>query len=71
MWLNGQKAADDPAAEQVLVSPVLQRGESFTFRVRARWQADGQTYEYAKDVTLGPGERSRLTVYSGTAVNEK
>lgn len=71
VWLNGEKVAGDAAAERTLTSPVLRPGEQFTFRVRARWAVNGQSYEATRDVTLGPGARSRLLIVSGTAVTEK
>jgi uncharacterized protein (TIGR03000 family) len=71
VWVNGQKVEGDPATTWALESPVLGPGESYTYRVRARWQANGQTYEYTKEVTLKTGQRSNLTVYSGTAVSDK
>jgi hypothetical protein len=50
---------------------VLRPGEQFTYHIRARWEKDGKTFEYKRDVALGPGDRSRVTVINGTAVSEK
>jgi uncharacterized protein (TIGR03000 family) len=71
VWLNGEKVEGDPATERVLTSPVLKPGDKFTFRVRARWKVDGQAYEFNREVPVGPGDRSRVAVFSGTAVDGK
>lgn len=66
VWLDGKEVAGDPAAERVVTSPVLRPGQSYTFKVRAEWDADGKTYEYTREATLGSGDRSRVLVLSGT-----
>jgi uncharacterized protein (TIGR03000 family) len=69
VWLNGKKT-DGKGEEQVLTSPVLRPGQTFTFEVKARWQVGGKTYEANRTVTLAPGDKSRLFVVSGTEVKE-
>ncbi|MBY0513903.1 MAG: hypothetical protein K2P78_08330 [Gemmataceae bacterium] len=71
VWLNGEKVEGEAAAERVLTSPQLRPAERFTFRVRARWRADGQTYEFTRELALGPNERSRVGVFAGTPVDGK
>lgn len=68
VWLDGKEVAGAAATTRTLTSPVVRPGEQYTFHVKARWRTNGRTYEYARDVPLGPGERSRLLVVSGTAV---
>lgn len=68
VWLDGKEVAGDAATVRALTSPVLRPGEQYTFHVRARWESNGTTYETTRDVPLGPGDRSRLLVVSGTAV---
>jgi len=68
VWLDGKEVTGDAAAVRTVSSPAIRPGEAYTFHVRARWQADGRTYETTRDVPVGPGGRSRLIVVSGTAV---
>lgn len=68
VWLNGKPAKGEASEERVLTSPVLKPGETFTFSVRATWEQGGKTYESTHTVTLGPGDRCRLLVVSGTEV---
>ena len=68
VWLDGRELEGGPAREWVLSSPVLRPDEQYTLNVVARWEADGKTYESTNKVTVGPGDRSRLAVISGTAV---
>jgi uncharacterized protein (TIGR03000 family) len=56
---------------RTLSSPVLRTGLTHTFAVIARWTQDGQKYEWERSVTLGPGERSRITVARGFLVSDK
>jgi uncharacterized protein (TIGR03000 family) len=71
VWLDGQPVAGEAGKERVLTSPVLKPGEKYTFKVRAEWDANGKTYEYTREVSAGPGDRSKLTVLSGTPVSGK
>ncbi|MFM8272588.1 MAG: hypothetical protein ACKODX_09670 [Gemmata sp.] len=68
VWLNGQAVKGRAADERTLTSPVLKQGQRFTFEVKARWTRGGKTYESEQAVTLGPADRSRLFVVSGTEV---
>lgn len=68
VWLDGTEVAGEPATVRTLTSPVVGPGERYTFHVRARWTANGTTYETTRDVAVGPGDRTRLLVVSGTAV---
>ena len=68
VWLNGQPVKGRAADERTLTSPVLKQGQRFTFEVKARWTRGGKTYESEQAVTLGPADRSRLFVVSGTEV---
>jgi uncharacterized protein (TIGR03000 family) len=69
VWLDGKEVPGDPATLRTLTSPVLKPGEEYTFHVKARWAAGGKTYEYTRDVPLGPGKHSKVLVVSGTAVS--
>jgi uncharacterized protein (TIGR03000 family) len=66
--LDGVAQPGGPRREWVFDSPVLRPGQTYTFRVAARWQLDGTTYERDREVSAGPGDRRRLTVLSGTPV---
>lgn len=65
VWLDGVKQSADT---RTLSSAPLRIGESFTFRVRARWTESGTTYEAEAKSTVRAGERGKLTVYAGTPV---
>ncbi len=66
--MNGEKQAGGPLAEWVIRTPVMRPGESRTVRVRAEWTAKGESVEYTGEVTLGPGDRTRRSILSGTPV---
>jgi uncharacterized protein (TIGR03000 family) len=68
VWLNGQPVAGKASKERVLTSPVLKPGQQYTFKIRARWDAGGKTYEYSRELTLENGDRSKLLVVSGSSV---
>ena len=38
--------------------------------MKARWKANGKTYEYDRTVTVAAGNRSRSLVLSGTEIKE-
>ena len=67
--LNGA-AAKGEGATRTLTSPPLKAGESHTFDVKAKWTADGKRYEWERTVTLGSGERSKVTVARGFPVKD-
>jgi len=69
VWLDGKPVEGETGKERVLTSPVLRPGQQYTFKVKARWDANGKTYEYTRDVALNPGDRSKVLVVSGTAVS--
>jgi uncharacterized protein (TIGR03000 family) len=68
-WLNGKKM-DKSGESATLTSPVLARGQTYTFDVKARWTRGGKTYEAKRSVTVGPGDNSRLMILSGDEVGE-
>ena len=70
VWLDGREVPGKPDAVRMLTSPILKPGEQFTFLIRARWEVNGKRYEYSRETALGPGDRSKLLVLSGTAFDE-
>jgi uncharacterized protein (TIGR03000 family) len=68
VWLDGKSVAGAASKERVLTSPVLKPGQRHTFKIRAEWDAGGKTYEYAREVTVEDGGRSKLLVLSGSLV---
>ena len=68
VWLNGDLVEGEPEAVRVLTSPAIRASEKYAFQIRARWERDGQTFEYTREASLGSGDRSKLLVVSGTAV---
>ena len=68
--VNGEAVAGTAPA-RTLTSPPLRGGMAQTFAVKARWTKDGQKYEWERTVTLGPGERSRISVARGFLVSDK
>jgi uncharacterized protein (TIGR03000 family) len=67
--LNGA-AAEGEGTARTFRSPPLKPGETYTFDVKAKWTVDGKRYEWDRTVTLGAGERSRLTVARGFPVKD-
>ena len=70
VWVNGDKANVAPTTEWTLTSPVLKAGEDYTFNVKARWKANGRSYEYDRAITVASGNRTRTIVVTGTEVKE-
>jgi hypothetical protein len=68
--LTIQLPSGDNPKEYALTSPVLKPGERYTFAVNVRWMSGGKTYEAKRNVTVGPGDRSRLLIVSGDEVKE-
>jgi uncharacterized protein (TIGR03000 family) len=69
VWVNGKKTDAKPGTTFTLSSPELNQGQQYTFDVKARWEADGKTYEYSRAVTVDSGKRNAVQVLSGTPVN--
>jgi uncharacterized protein (TIGR03000 family) len=67
--LNGQ-AVKGSGATRTLTSPPLSVGGSYTFDVKANWTADGKQYEWGRTVTVGSGDRSKVTVARGFPVKD-
>ncbi len=65
VWLDGLQQSSDVRS---VASPALRIGESYTFRIRARWIEAGTTYETEQTSTVKAGERGKLAVYAGKAV---
>jgi hypothetical protein len=70
VWLDGKWVPLEAAGEYILFSPALKSGEQYTFTVKLRWSQDGKTYEANRSITLGWGDRSRLSIVSGDEVKE-
>jgi uncharacterized protein (TIGR03000 family) len=70
VWVNGLKATGEPQREWTLTSPTLKAGGEYTFAVKARWQADGNTREYTRSHTVAGGQRSRAFVLAGTPLKQ-
>jgi hypothetical protein len=70
VWANGKKGASKPTTEWTLTSPILKRGEEYTFDVKARWEVDGKVFEYTRTIAIEGGKRSRILVVSGIPVKE-
>ncbi len=70
VWLNGVEVPGDADTTWTFTSRDLRPGETATFRVRGRWSAGGKTFEAERDIPLGPGAQSRLTVILGRELRE-
>jgi uncharacterized protein (TIGR03000 family) len=65
--VNGQPVSSSGPV-QTLTSPALELGRTYTFNVKAHWSADGQEYEWNRNVTVAAGERSQVNVAHGFPV---
>lgn len=68
VWVDGKKGEGDPHTEWTLTSPSIPVGTEYPFNVKARWKANGKTYEYDRTVSVVAGDRSRSLVLSGTEI---
>lgn len=65
LWVNGVKQQGRQGVWDVSVSAA---GGPVTVALKAEWTAGGTKYEWARGVTVSPGEYGQLMVVSGTAV---
>ena len=70
VWVNGKKGEGEPQETWTLTSPSILLGTDYPFEVKARWKANGKTYQYEKSVEVAAGKRSRSLVLSGTEIRE-
>jgi hypothetical protein len=69
VWVNGEKQPGT-GTEFDLAVTTARPGESVLFAIAARWQANGQTFEYEKSLSLTAGEKKSLAVFRGTPVSK-
>jgi uncharacterized protein (TIGR03000 family) len=70
VWVNGVKGEGKPDAEWTLTSPALRTGTEYAFEVKARWKANGKTFQYERTTSVAAGNRSKATILNGTEVKE-
>jgi uncharacterized protein (TIGR03000 family) len=68
VWLDGAKLDGPASATWAIPSPPLKLGSEFTFKIKARWTADGTAYEVERTSTVRAGGTGKLLVVRGTAV---
>ncbi|MBM3980839.1 MAG: TIGR03000 domain-containing protein [Planctomycetes bacterium] len=59
VFVDGQKTAQT-GTDRTFESPPLEPGQTYKYRVTARWVERGQVVEVSKDVTGAPGEVVRV-----------
>lgn len=59
VFVDGQKTAQT-GTDRTFESPQLEAGQTYKYRVTARWVERGQVVEVSKDVTGAPGEVVRV-----------
>jgi uncharacterized protein (TIGR03000 family) len=69
VWLNGT-ATQSTGLDRRFVSPPLQRGQNYSYEVRAQWLEDGRTVERTTKVAVHAGKQidldlTRATVAAG------
>lgn len=70
VWVNGVKGEGRPDTEWTLTSPALKTGMDYDFEVKARWKANGKTFQYERTTTVTAGNRSKATILNGMEVKE-
>ena len=65
VWLNGTKQKGTGKTFDLSV-PDAHPGEPVKFDIRARWTANGETYDYDRSMTVEAGGRESLIVARGT-----
>jgi uncharacterized protein (TIGR03000 family) len=59
LWFQGQKT-DLTGSQRTFTSPMLERGASYTYDVKARWTEDGKPVEKTRSVKVRAGERTTI-----------
>ena len=70
VWVNGKKGVGDAQAEWTLTSPSVIVDTEYLFSVKAKWTANGRTFEYEKAIPVAAGGRTRSLVLSGKEIKE-
>jgi uncharacterized protein (TIGR03000 family) len=70
VWVNGKKGEGDAQVEWTLTSPPVILGTEYLFSVKAKWTANGSTFEYEKAIPVAAGGRTRSLVLSGKEIME-
>jgi uncharacterized protein (TIGR03000 family) len=60
IWLDGQETKQR-GTFRPFVSPPLEQGKTFHYKVRARWQQDGKEMDQTKTVEFKAGQRQVVT----------
>ena len=68
VWVNGRKLDGPAVATRQIDSPPLKLGSEHTFELKARWTADGVTYEVERTSTVAAGRTRKLAIFRGTPV---
>ncbi|HVK09823.1 MAG TPA: hypothetical protein VM597_13690 [Gemmataceae bacterium] len=64
VWLAGTPV-DTAALPVILESPILQRGQTYTFDVKIAWREGDKTEERSRSVTVEAGSGSQVTYFGG------
>jgi uncharacterized protein (TIGR03000 family) len=55
VWIEGQQTKQTGASRQ-FVSPPIDKGRDYEYRIRARWKEDGKVVEQTKQITVFAGD---------------
>jgi uncharacterized protein (TIGR03000 family) len=64
LWIEGQQT-QQKGTSRTFVSPPLERNQAYEYRIRARWNENGQVVEQAQKVTVIAGERFTVSFPTG------
>jgi uncharacterized protein (TIGR03000 family) len=58
VWVDGNQMSAGSGAFRSFVSPALQPGSTYTYRITAAWMEDGQEVRMERTVPVAAGRRS-------------
>src|SRR5581483_2205123 len=64
VWVNGQETRQQ-GTERVFLSPPLEQGYDYTYKIRASWDDNGRPVSNERDVHVRPGQQFTVSFAGG------
>lgn len=62
LWVEDQKMTDQKGKLRSFQTPALRPGQTYVYRVRVVWEQSGERKQWAKEITVRPGEEKSVLV---------